>query len=358
MTPARLNATRSESDPGAIAWRPMFPDTFAGSRVCVTGGAGFIGSHLVEALAAAGAHVTVIDDLSTGAFANLSRCEDRITFIRDSILCPERWAGAIKGCRYVFHLAALGSVPRSILEPDLYQDVNVRGTLCVLEAARKAGAKRVVFSGSSSAYGDAPGAAAKVETMPPLPRSPYAATKLAGEHLMRAWACSYGLDTVVLRYFNIFGPRQSADSAYAAVIAAFAKAMCAGRAGTIYGDGHQTRDFTFVANAVFANLLAASHDGDLGGEVFNVATGDAVSVRTLHDRMAAAFGLPESTPLFLPARAGDVAWSKADISQSRGELGYRPLVSLDDGLAATLRWYEDELAGNRAVPAAHAAAAA
>jgi nucleoside-diphosphate-sugar epimerase len=178
--------------------------------------------------------------------------------------------------------------------------------------------------------------------MPPLPRSPYAATKLAGEHLMRAWACSYGLDTAVLRYFNIFGPRQNGASAYAAVIAAFAKSMGGGRAGTIYGDGLQTRDFTFVANAVYANLLAATRESDLQGDVINVATGHAVSVRQLHDRMAASYGLSDSEPIFAPARKGDVAWSRADISRAEGVLGYRPLVSFEDGLAATVRWYQQQ----------------
>lgn len=354
MAPRSPNTSHSEED-ATIDWPGKFPDAFARARACVTGGAGFIGSHLVEALVAAGADVTVIDDLSSGNMANLARCAGRVAFLRESILRPERWTGAIEGCRYVFHLAALGSVPRSIAEPELYQDVNVRGTMCVLEAARAAGVRRVVFSGSSSAYGDAPGADAKTETMPPLPRSPYAATKLAGEHLMRAWACSYGLDTVVLRYFNIFGPRQSADSAYAAVIAAFAKAMGAGQPGTIYGDGRQTRDFTFVANAVYANLLAAAHGADLGGEVFNVAMGQAASVRLLHDRMAEAFGLVGCTPRFLPARPGDVARSKADISRSERVLSYRPLIPLDDGLAATIRWYESELAGNGGHPASAAA---
>jgi nucleoside-diphosphate-sugar epimerase len=323
-----------------IDWRAHFPEAFAGSRVCVTGGAGFIGSHLVDALVDIGADVVVIDDLSTGSVANLAASAGRITLLRESILRPERWAGAVAGCRQVFHLAALGSVPRSIVEPELYQEVNALGTLRVLQVAREAGVERVVFSGSSSAYGDAPGADTKSETMPPLPRSPYAATKLAGEHLMRAWSCSYGLDTAVLRYFNIFGPRQNGASAYAAVIAAFATAMQRGSAGTIFGDGRQTRDFTFVANAVYANLLAAAHPGTLGGEVFNVATGHAASLLELHGAMAGAWGLTGAEPTFLPARAGDVAWSRADISRAREVLGYRPLVSFEDGLGATVRAYQ------------------
>jgi UDP-glucose 4-epimerase len=270
---------------------------------------------------------------------------DRVTFRHESILNPDRWAGAMDGCRFVFHLAAMGSVPRSIVEPYRCLDVNVKGTMNVLSAAHQAGVRRVIFSGSSSAYGAAPGMTIKDESMPPLPRSPYAATKLAGEHLMRAWSASYGLDTVVLRYFNIFGPRQNGASAYAAVIAAFAEAMASGRGGTIYGDGSQTRDFTYVANAVYANLLAASHERPLGGDVFNIATGHAPSILELHQTMTGAFGLQGAlaAPAFKPERRGDVSWSRADISLAREGLGYRPLVSFEQGLAATVRWYQDRL---------------
>lgn len=341
------------SEEAIVRWTEHFPQAFQGIRACVTGGAGFIGSHLVDALVELGAHVVVLDDLTTGFESNLPTSRERITFRHESILNPDRWAGAMDGCQFVFHLAAMGSVPRSIVEPFRCIDVNVKGTMNVLTAAQQAGVRRVIFSGSSSAYGAAPGAATKAETMPPLPRSPYAASKLAGEHLMRAWSASYGLDTAVLRYFNIFGPRQNGASAYAAAVAAFADAMTSGHAGTIYGDGSQTRDFTYVSNAVYANLLAATHGRPVGGEVFNVATGHAPSILELHEQMASAFGLRGSfaQPTFKPERRGDVAWSHADISRAREHLGYRPLVSFQKGLNATVKWYQD-----RAKAAARAAA--
>jgi UDP-glucose 4-epimerase len=246
---------------------------------------------------------------------------------------------AVAGARYVFHQAALGSVPRSVREPELYYRVNVTGTLNVLRASADAGVRRVLFAASSSAYGDPPTTGPKVESMPPLPRSPYAATKLAGEHTMRAFSHSYGLDTACLRYFNIFGPRQNANSAYAAVIAAFAKTLSAGQGGVIYGDGEQSRDFTFVANAVHANLLAAAHRGPLEGEVFNVACGASFTVNELHDQMAALWPVPGARPAHRPARTGDVAHSLADITRARTTLGYEPVVSFADGLAATVDWY-------------------
>lgn len=321
-------------------WRDRFPDKFAGARVFVTGAAGFIGSHLVDALVATGAEVFAIDDLSTGNINNLAASIDRITFREANILDPRNWAELVAGCSYVFHLAAMGSVPRSIVEPHRCMDINVRGTMNVLTAAHQAGAKRVVFSGSSSAYGMSQNASHKSEGMPPLPRSPYAASKLAGEHLMRAWSCSYGIDTAVLRYFNIFGPRQNGASAYAAAVAAFADALGSGKPGTIFGDGTQTRDFTFVANAVEANLLAAAHKSPLEGDIFNIATGTSPSVLELHNSMAAAFGMPDAKPTFLAERRGDITWSRADIAHARKVLGYNPLVSFEDGLRATVEWYK------------------
>ncbi|HWB54334.1 MAG TPA: NAD-dependent epimerase/dehydratase family protein, partial [Tepidisphaeraceae bacterium] len=240
-----------------INWASLHGEHFRGCKTLVTGGAGFIGSHLVDALLDLGAHVTVIDDLSGGSRENFSR-PDQTEFVQGSILDLGLLAKATKGCRFVFHQAALGSVPRSIEEPRLYHEVNSTGTLNVLEIARSAGVSRVMFAASSSCYGEIAPDEAKVETMPTNPRSPYAATKVACEALLTAYACGYSLDTVSLRYFNIFGPRQNANSAYAAVIAAFAKAMLAGEAPMIYGDGTQSRDFTFVGNAVHANLLAAA----------------------------------------------------------------------------------------------------
>jgi len=310
--------------------------------VLITGGAGFIGSHLCEALRSLDADVVALDDLSGGSWDNLEHI-DGVEQVTGSILDTDLLSKALDGCEYVFHQAALGSVPRSVLEPELFYQVNITGTLNVLHTAKEAGVQRVMFAGSSSAYGDPPTDCAKVETMPPLPRSPYAATKLAGEHTMRAWSHSYGLDTAVTRYFNIFGPRQNPNSAYAAVIAAFAKSMQAGEPGTVFGDGTFSRDFTHVDNAVHANLLAARHEGPLEGEVFNVAAGGRVSINQLHDEMARLYGLGEISPQYKDGRAGDVAHSQADIGKSKQVLGYEPLVSFEDGLAQTVRWYQSAL---------------
>ncbi len=314
----------------------------------ITGGAGFIGSHLAEALCALGAHVVVLDDLSGGSTDNLAGFP--VEFIQGSILDKPLLARASAGCRYVFHQAALGSVPRSVEQPELYNDVNTTGTLNVLEAARAAKVRRVMFAASSSAYGDNP--VPWVEHMPVRPQSPYAATKVAGEALLRAYAGSYGLDTVSLRYFNIFGPRQNANSAYAAVIAAFAKALLAvpPAAPTIYGDGEQTRDFTFVHNAVHANLLAARHNGPLAGEVINVGTGVQISVNALAAMMAESLleaGEKSGAalkPRREPERAGDLKHSFADLAKCRSILGYNPIVNFREGLDATSAWYASVLA--------------
>ena len=317
-------------------WPSLHDDFFRGSRALVTGGAGFIGSHLSHALAELGAKVVVIDDLSGGSKENLAPGAE---FIEASILDGRAVTRAVAGCRFVFHQAALGSVPKSIEEPRKYSDVNTTGTLNILESARVAGVQRVTFAASSSFYGDLAADQAKVETMPANPRSPYAATKAAGEALMTAYACAYGLDTVSLRYFNIFGPRQNANSAYAAVIAAFAKAMLAGEPPTIFGDGSQSRDFTFVANAVQANLLAARSTTPLKGEVINVATGHSVTVNELAMKMSAIFGPSIKPPRYAPIRAGDVLHSLADITKAKSLLGYQPLVIFDEGLKQTVEWY-------------------
>jgi nucleoside-diphosphate-sugar epimerase len=321
-------------------FQQLYGDHFADRRVLVTGGAGFIGSHLIENLVALGADVVAIDDLSGGDWANLSGVGDNVRQITGSILDENAIAEAVAGCDVVFHQAALGSVPRSVNEPLLYHQVNVMGTVSVLEAARAANVRRVVYAASSSAYGDPPNPdAPKVETQCPSPLSPYAASKLAGEHAMRAYANCYDLDTACTRYFNIFGPRQNANSAYAAVIAAFAKALLTGQQPTIFGDGEQSRDFTFVHNVVQANLLAARAEAPLQGEVFNVACGQRVSINQLFDRMAKALGQPDAKPVHVEARAGDVRHSLADISKAGQVLGYEPLVMLDAGLAATCDWY-------------------
>ncbi len=328
----------------AIAdWRSLHHDHFENKRALVTGGAGFIGSHLSEALIDLGATVNVIDDLSGGDVENFEtykdRAGDRLNFVEGSILDTELLAKLIDGCDYIFHQAALGSVPRSIEQPVRYNEVNTTGTLNVLEAARAAGVKRVMFAASSSAYGDSE-TLPKVENMPVKAKSPYAANKVACEALMRAYADSYGLDTACLRYFNIFGPRQNANSAYAAVIAAFASALLNNKQPLIFGDGEQSRDFTFVDNAVHANLLAARCEKRIGGEVMNVAVGTRVSVNELAEAMAKMMGHPELKPIHEAERAGDVKHSLADLSLTRQVLGYEPIVPFEQGLEATVRWYE------------------
>ena len=336
-------------------WQSVYGDAFAGRRALVTGGAGFIGSHIAEALIDLGAEVMVLDDLSGGDLANLDpfrdRAGDRLTFIEGSILDESMVGRAVDGCAWVFHQAAWGSVPRSVAMPRKYHEINTTGTLNVLEASRRAGVARVMFAASSSAYGDSP-TLPKIESMPVLPRSPYAANKVYCEAMMRAWAVSYPqddagqpFDTACLRYFNIFGPRQNANSAYAAVIAAFAKALFAGEKPVIFGDGEQSRDFTFIDNAVHANLLAAQYDGRLGGEVFNVACGERVSVNQLAEQMAEVVGRPELTPEHQPERAGDVKHSLADLDRNRSMLDYQPLVPFTQGLGPTIEWYQGQLVG-------------
>jgi nucleoside-diphosphate-sugar epimerase len=332
----------NKTEKGSIDWRSLHGDHFRNARCLVTGGAGFIGSHICEALVSLGASVVVIDDMSGGSADNLTAFGP-VELVQASILDRDALAECTRGCRYVFHQAALGSVPRSVEQPRLYNDVNTTGTLNVLEAAREASVRRVMFAASSSAYGDNP--VPWVETMPVLPRSPYAATKVAGEALFRAYSASYGLDTACLRYFNIFGPRQNANSAYAAVIAAFAKSLLAGKNPVIFGDGEQSRDFTFVHNAVHANLLAAKREQSIGGEVLNVGCGDRISVNDLADRMAESLGRPDLKPVYQPERAGDLKHSFADLKRSRSVLGYQPVAEFRGGLDRTVRWYEATLSG-------------
>ncbi len=321
-------------------WKTLHGDAFGGVRCLVTGGAGFIGSHVVEALSALGANVVVLDSLIGGERKNVERFKPE--FVEGSILDEKTLARAARDCRYVFHLAALGSVPHSVEQPLEYHEVDATGTLKVLEAARRAGAKRVMYSASSSAYGDSE-ELPKRETMAPNPRSPYASAKLAGEAYMSAYAGCYGIDTASLRYFNIFGPRQNANSAYAAVIAAFAKAILGGARPTIFGDGTQSRDFTFVHNAVHANLLAARNDKPINGDVINVACGVRISVNELAPMMCEMFGRPDLRPVHAPERAGDVKHSQADLTKARRVLGYEPVVDFREGLRATVEWYKEVL---------------
>jgi nucleoside-diphosphate-sugar epimerase len=321
-----------------IDWPQLHGNGLAGRRVLVTGGAGFIGSHLVEALTQLDATVVVIDDLSGGTWRNLHGLP-HVEKIEASILDPDPLARALKACQIVFHLAALGSVPQSMLEPQRYAQVNMHGTLGVLQAARAAGVQRLVFAGSSSAYGDNP--VPWRESQSPRPKSPYAMTKLGAESFLQAFALSGWVDTVSLRYFNIFGPRQNANSAYAAVIAAFVTAALAGRAPVIYGDGQQTRDFTYVANAVHANLLAALRPEPLGGRIINVGCGRPITVSALAADVLRLTGRTDLKPQLAPPRPGDLLHSHADLTLAAELLGYHPLVPYETGLEATVAWYRN-----------------
>jgi len=323
---------------GITDWRHLHGAAFEGRNVLVTGGAGFIGSHLAIALHSLGADVTVLDDLSGGG--DPRALPDGVKFVRGSILHQSLLRDCTEGRELVFHQAALGSVPRSIEQPEKFQQVNSDGTLNVLEAARQCKVRRVMFAASSSAYGDSE-QLPKTETMPTSPRSPYAATKVAGEAMMSAYSAGMGLDTVSLRYFNIFGPRQSAESAYAAVIAAFAKAMLVGRSPTIFGDGEQSRDFTYVDNAAHANLLAAKYSGELAGIAINVACGIRISVNELASQMAKSLKRDDLRPDYKPARTGDVKHSLADLQRAKDILKYGPIVDFDAGLTATMQWYQE-----------------
>ena len=304
----------------------------------VTGGAGFIGSHLVERLVAASEQVRVLDDLSTGRAENLESCERRIDFREASILDVQAVRSAMEGVRYVLHQAALPSVPRSIRDPWTTNRVNVEGTLNVLQAARDAGVDRVVCASSSSVYGDTP-TLPKVETMTPSPRSPYAVSKLAVEHYCQVFFSVYGLEAVALRYFNVFGPRQDPESEYAAVIPRFISALVAGRRPIVYGDGSQSRDFTYVTNVVDANLLAARAPKG-AGEAYNIAFGKQTTLNELlallSEILERAFG-----PDYRPPREGDVLHSLAEISKAKRDFGYAPHVSLREGLGKTAAWFTE-----------------
>jgi UDP-glucose 4-epimerase len=302
----------------------------------VTGGAGFIGSHLVEQLVARGYSVRVLDDLSTGRRDNLSAVCGRVEVLHGSVTDRNAVRNAVESCAWVFHLAALPSVQRSVENPRAAHDVCATGTLNVLEAARQSEVRRVVYAASSSAYGDTPGSL-RSEEDPVAPLSPYAAAKLAGEHYCRSFTAVFGLPTVRLRFFNVFGPRQRADSPYSGVIALFLGALAEGRAPTVHGDGLQSRDFTYVANAVQALLLAAE-SATAVGNVYNIGTGSGTSVLDLVRQLNQLLGT-SIAPVYGPARAGDVRHSLADIRRARRDLGYEPTVSFAEGLRRTVEAY-------------------
>jgi UDP-glucose 4-epimerase len=302
----------------------------------VTGGAGFIGSHIAEALVARGDKVRVLDNLSTGYLKNLDAFRKQIDFIEADLTDAAAVARAVEGVECIFHEAALASVPRSIENPLATNAACVTGTVMLLDAARRAGVRRVVYAGSSSAYGDQP-TSSKRETDLPAPISPYGAAKLAAEYYCRAFAASFSLETVTIRYFNVFGPRQDPGSAYSAVIPLFITAILAGRQPIIFGDGHQSRDFTYVANVVHANLLAADAP-DVSGRMFNVANGRSTSLLELLDALNQILGT-HIEPTFAPPRVGDVRESLADITQARKLLDYEPQVAFQEGLCRSIEYY-------------------
>ena len=308
-------------------------------KTCVTGGAGFIGSNLVERLVADGHEVVVLDNFATGRRENLAGVVDRVDFregdLRDRVAVQE----AVEGCEVVYHQAALAAVARSVENPREVTEVNVTGTLNVLMAARDAGVRRVVFASSSSVYGDTP-ELPKVETMTLSPRSPYAATKAACEGFLFAFHASYGLEGVALRYFNVYGPRQSARSLYAAVVPRFVESMTAGKPCTIYGDGGQTRDFTYVGDVVEALVLAASTPRAVEGPM-NLGGGSRISILELAKTIARAVGW-KGSPAFEPVRVGDVRDSLADIRRARECLLWRPTTSLAEGIGKILAYSRHE----------------
>ncbi|MGW8267248.1 MAG: SDR family oxidoreductase [Longimicrobiales bacterium] len=308
-----------------------------GASYLVTGGAGFIGSHLVENLLAGGARVRVLDDFSTGRRENLAPFVGRIELVEGDITDFPTCCAATEGVNIVFHQAALPSVPRSIEDPARSHEVNATGTLNVLLAAREAGAKRVVYASSSSAYGDTP-TLPKREDQTPSPRSPYAVAKLTGEQYCRSFPGVFGLEAVALRYFNVFGPRQDPTSAYAAVIPLFARAALEGRSPTINGDGEQTRDFTYIENVVLANLLAASSPAQkVSGEVFNVGCGNRISINDLWREIRTAVGGTVDA-VHGPPRPGDVRDSLADLTHLRERTGFQVRVDLKEGIERTVAW--------------------
>jgi UDP-glucose 4-epimerase len=306
----------------------------------VTGGAGFIGSNLVRELLALGEHVVSFDDLSTGSAINLEGTVGRLDLVAGDVRDASALRHAARGARVVFHLAALGSVERSIGDPFTSHAVNVDGTLNALVAAREEGAERFVYASSSAVYGNTP-SLPKDESMAVALVSPYAASKLGGESYCRAFFHSYGLGTVCLRFFNVFGPRQDPNSRFAAAIPSFITAISAGRAPEIYGDGHQRRDFTYVDNAVRALIQASSAAEPALGEVMNVASGGCISLLELLGELNKLMGT-SVRPVFRPRRRGDVDHSQAAINKARRLIGYSCPVSFSDGLAMTVDWFSSQ----------------
>lgn len=305
------------------------------SHYLVTGGAGFIGSHLAEELLRRGHRVRVADSLITGKRSNLDHIP-AVEFLEGDLADMDFAQRAVEGCDYVLHEAAIPSVPRSVKDPITSNRANVDATLNVLVAARDAGVKRLVFAGSSSAYGNTP-TLPKHEAMPSNPLSPYALQKVVGEQYLQMFTKLYGFETVSTRYFNVFGPRQDPTSPYSGVISVFATALLENRSPTIYGDGEQTRDFTYVANVV-DGVLRACEAPKASGEIINVATGGRISLNKLFATMRNLIGA-DVKPTYADPRQGDVRDSQADISKASDVLGYKPIVSFEEGLKRTIEWY-------------------
>ena len=309
------------------------------SNYLVTGGAGFIGSNIVEFLVAQGDSVRVFDNFSTGLRENLAGLLPNIDVLEGDLRNPDDCVRAADGMDYVLHQAAIPSVPRSVSEPLLSHEANVTGTLNLLVAARDAKVRRFVYAASSAAYGNEPGES-KSEDQRPSTLSPYGAAKLACEYYLQAFSECYAMETVSLRYFNVFGPRQDPDSPYSAVIPLFIRAVLEGRSPIVHGDGQQARDFTYVENNVRANILAATGDYPARGQVYNIACGGSYSILDLLAAINKLLGT-DVAPTFEPARVGDVRLSKADITRAKAELGYDVFVSWEEGLKRTIEWYRN-----------------
>jgi len=311
------------------------------AKYLVTGIAGFIGSSIARELLERGESVRGLDDFSTGKWENIAEIKNKIDFRGVSLLDTDGVASACQGIDYILHQAALPSVPKSVAEPELTHNVNVNGTLNLLLAARDAGVKRVIYAASSSAYGNSE-TLPKHEGMIPRPISPYAVQKLTGEYYMQAFSAVYGLESVSLRYFNIFGPRQDANSQYSAVLAKFITQMQKDESPTIFGDGEQSRDFTFVANAVQANLKACTAPAaEVSGKVFNIATGDRFTLKETFEMLCQIIGF-SGPARYAEPRTGDVKHSLADITLAQKHLGYSPAISFEEGLRRTVAWYQQQ----------------
>ncbi len=306
----------------------------------VTGGAGFIGSHIVRRLIADGHRVRVLDNLSTGNMDKLADVIDRVEFVEGDLRQEADCQAACAGVEMVFHEAALPSVPRSVENPQTFHANNIDGTFQLFLAAKEAGCRRIIYAASSSAYGDQP-TQPKRETMLPAPLSPYALNKLVGEYYARVFYESYGLETISLRYFNVFGPHQDPESQYAAAIPAFVSAILKGEQPLIYGDGEQTRDFTHIDNVVEANMLAAAAK-TTQGQVINISCGESVTINQVITTINRLLGTSR-TPRYAPPRAGDVKHSLADITLARDVIGFEPHVTFEDGLARAIEWYKANL---------------